>query len=302
MGDLLASVLEVHGGVDRWARVRTVTARLSIGGSFWGRKGWPEIFGDQTTLELDARRQHIVVTPFNCADRRSTVDVNPERIVVHTNDGIAVDRRDDPRASFAGYEVTTPWDALQVGYFISYASWNYLTAPFLFPYPGVETRELEPWQEDGETWRRLHVTFPRSIATHGTEQVFYYGADLMQRRMDYAVEVNGGVLTQYQYEPRTFRGLVFPTQRRVHRRSPDGTADQSQTSITLDLTDIAFDFEQWAVLRDDVEGRRTTSTRWRRSHTPSEAPPVSLAGRLVDAATKIIRRLTAARNAIASAY
>jgi hypothetical protein len=49
-----------------------------------------------------------------------------------------------------GYEVTTPWDALQVGYFISYASWNYLTAPFLLTYPGVQTRELEPWQEDGE--------------------------------------------------------------------------------------------------------------------------------------------------------
>lgn len=239
MNDLLASVLDAYGGVDRWAHVQTITARLSIGGPFWGRKGWPEIFGDQTTLELDARRQHIVVTPFNGADRRSTVDVNPERIVVHTNDGVAVERRDDPRASFAGYEVTTPWDALQVGYFISYACWNYLTAPFLFTYPGVETRELEPWQEDGETWRRLHVTFPRSIATHSTEQVFYFGADFMQRRMDYSVEVNGDVLVaQYQYEPKTFQGLVFPTQRRVHRRNADGTADQSQTSITLDITDI----------------------------------------------------------------
>ena len=108
MDDLLASVLEAYGGVDRWAHVQTITARLSIGGPFWGRKGWPEIFGDQTTLELDARRQHIVVTPFNGADRRSTFDVNPERIVVHTNDGVAVERRDDPRASFAGYEVTTP--------------------------------------------------------------------------------------------------------------------------------------------------------------------------------------------------
>jgi hypothetical protein len=64
----------------------------------------------------------------------------------------------------------------------------------------------------------------------------------MQRRMDYAVEVNGDVLVaQHQYEPKTFGGLVFPTQRRVHRRSPDGTADPSQPSITLDVTDIAID-------------------------------------------------------------
>jgi hypothetical protein len=80
--------------------------------------------------------------------------------VVDTNDGVAVERRDDPRASFAGFEVTTPWDALQVGYFISYACWNYLTAPFLFTYPGVETRELDPWEEDGETWRRGTFSSP----------------------------------------------------------------------------------------------------------------------------------------------
>jgi hypothetical protein len=242
MIDLLAGVLDAHGGVDLWARVQTITARLSIGGPFWGRKGWPEIFGDETTLELDAHRQHIVVMPFNGDDRRSVFDVNPERIVVYTSDGTAVDRRDHPRASFAGYEIATPWDALQVGYFISYACWNYLTAPFLFTSPGVETQELEPWHEGGEAWRRLHVTFPRSIVTHSTEQVFYYGADFMQRRMDYAVEINGGVLVaQYQYDPKTFQGLVLPTQRRVHRRSPDGTADQSQTSITIDITDIAID-------------------------------------------------------------
>jgi hypothetical protein len=187
MIDLLTSVLDAHGGVDRWARVDTPTARLSIGGPFWGRKGWPKIFGDQTTLELDARRQHVVVTPFDGVDRRLVFDVDPERIVLHTNDGIAVDRRDDPRASFAGFQVTTQWDALQVGYFISYACWN----------------------------------------------------------SDYAVEVNGDVLVaQYQYEPTTFQGLTLPTQRRVHRRSPDGIADRSQTSITIDVADIAVDFHE----------------------------------------------------------
>jgi len=145
----LASVLDAHAGLDRWARVHSITARLSIGGPFWGRKGWPEIFGDKTTLEFDAHRQHIVVTPFNGVDRRSVFDVDPERIVICINDGIAVERRDDPRTSFGGYEVTTPWDALQVGYFISYASWNYLTAPFLFTYPGVETRELSLGRRTG---------------------------------------------------------------------------------------------------------------------------------------------------------
>ncbi|MEA2160820.1 MAG: hypothetical protein QOD66_3200, partial [Solirubrobacteraceae bacterium] len=56
--------------------------------------GWPEVFGEQTTLELDTRREHIVVTPFPGLDRRSVFDVNPERIVVDTNDGVVVEQRD----------------------------------------------------------------------------------------------------------------------------------------------------------------------------------------------------------------
>jgi hypothetical protein len=40
---------------------------------------------------------------------------------------------------------------------MSYAMWNYLTAPLLFTYPGVESQAIEPWQEDGQTWCRFAV-------------------------------------------------------------------------------------------------------------------------------------------------
>jgi hypothetical protein len=39
----------------------------------------------------------------------------------------------------------------QTGYFIAYATWSYLLEPFLLTLPGVETREIEPWSEVGET-------------------------------------------------------------------------------------------------------------------------------------------------------
>jgi hypothetical protein len=51
---------------------------------------------------------------------------------------------------------------------------NHLTEPFVFTYPGVNTHEIEPWQENGETWRRLAVTFPPSNANHNPDQGFYY--------------------------------------------------------------------------------------------------------------------------------
>ena len=41
--------------------------------------------------------------------------------------------------------------------------WTYLNTPFLLVRPGVESEEVAPWQEAGETWRRLKVRFPSDI-------------------------------------------------------------------------------------------------------------------------------------------
>lgn len=93
---------------------------------------------------------------------------------------------------------------------------DYLTEPFVFTYPGVEAREVEPWDEDGETWRRLAVTFPPTIANHNPDQVFYYDESFMQRRMDYSPDVTANPpIAHYTHDPKTFDGFVFPTRRRV---------------------------------------------------------------------------------------
>ena len=36
MNDLLDFVLDAHGGLKRWSGVSTVTAKLAVGGPFWG--------------------------------------------------------------------------------------------------------------------------------------------------------------------------------------------------------------------------------------------------------------------------
>ncbi len=54
--------------------------------------------------------------------------------------GQVIASRSSPRSSYVGYDLYSPWDVLQVGYFLSYAMWNYLTTPFLLTYPGVQTR------------------------------------------------------------------------------------------------------------------------------------------------------------------
>ena len=55
MSDLLDAVLDAHGGLTRWLGVRTLTAKLDVGGPFWGQQGFPDAFPDET-LTIDARR------------------------------------------------------------------------------------------------------------------------------------------------------------------------------------------------------------------------------------------------------
>jgi hypothetical protein len=68
MDDLLAEVLDAHGGLEEWGKVSTLTAKLSLGGPFWGLRGWPNVYAGQT-VTLDAHREHITFAPFTAPDR-----------------------------------------------------------------------------------------------------------------------------------------------------------------------------------------------------------------------------------------
>jgi hypothetical protein len=239
MDPLLEEVLEAHGSLDLWSGLTKITARVSIGGPIWAIKGWPDALV-QETVEIDTKVERSVFTPFTRPDLRSVFEVGPERVTLETLDGEQVEQQTDARAAFKGYLRSTPWDVLNLGYFVGYAFWNYLSTPFLFTYPGVVAREIEPWRESGQTWRRLHVTFPESIATHNPEQVFYFDHKGLQRRMDYVTEVLGSTLVgHYTTHHQVFGGLVIPTRRRVFRRNPDGTVNLNMPSITIDVQDFS---------------------------------------------------------------
>jgi len=241
MNELLDMVLQAHGGLDLWSGLTKITARLSIRGPIWASKGWPDALVKET-LEIETKTERSVFSPFTKPDLRPVFEVGPERVTLESATGVVVEQRLDARAAFKGFIRSTPWDRLHLGYFIGYANWNYLTTPFLFTYPGVEAREIEPWHEAGQTWRRLQVTFPASIATHNPQQVFYFDADGLQRRMDYVTEILGSTLVaHYTAQHRSFGGLVVPTWRRVFRRNPDGTVNLNMPSITIDIEDVVLD-------------------------------------------------------------
>lgn len=243
MEGLLLAVLDAHGGLQNWAGIGRITARMSLGGPFWGARGWPDVYS-RPTVTIDPHREYIRFEPFTAEDRASELDVGPERVTISTADGHVIEKRLNPRQSFptSFVDVSTSWDAIQVAYFTSAAVWNYLTEPFVFTQPGFETREIDPWTEGGETWRRLAVTFPKSIANHNAEQVFYYDDKFMQRRMDYSPDVTGSPpVAHYTYDPRVFDGFVFPTRRRVHLHDKQGVANQEFAPITIDIESVRVD-------------------------------------------------------------
>jgi hypothetical protein len=67
MDKLLASVLDAHGGLQNWAKITKITAKMSLGGPFWAARGWPEVYAG-TTVTIDPRREHITFTRFTGSD------------------------------------------------------------------------------------------------------------------------------------------------------------------------------------------------------------------------------------------
>jgi hypothetical protein len=46
MTDLLETVIEAHGGLERWRQLDAVSARLVQGGALWTLKGQPGVLDD----------------------------------------------------------------------------------------------------------------------------------------------------------------------------------------------------------------------------------------------------------------
>ena len=238
MSDLLDLVLRAHGGVGRWRQATTIHAKAVVGGVVWPLRQQEGVFAD-TDLTLDVQRQKVVFANFTGEGRRGVY--TPDRVAIEDADGTVLAERDHPRDAFSGLGPTGAWDSLHAVYFGGYALWNYLTVPYLLTHPGVRTEEVEPWREGGEQWRRLRAEFPAEIATHSTEQTFYYDESGLLRRHDYRVEIMGASprpSAHYTQAHRTVAGLVFPTHRYVVPTAEDNTALASPIFITIELGEI----------------------------------------------------------------
>lgn len=237
MSTLLEEAVLAHGGIDNWNRLRTVSAALDIGGAVWPLKGRADMFRN-IALAASLQRQHMSITS-PAAGWLGTF--TPDAVRIESLDGDGAEERRAPRESYAGHVQESQWDRLHALYFTGYALWTYLSIPFLYTTPGFETEELSEWQENGEVWRRLKVSFPDSIASHSREQVSYFGEDGLLRRHDYTVDVMGGTTgANYASNYRNVQGIMVPMTRRVFAYDEAGRKIGEPVLVTIDFRNVDF--------------------------------------------------------------
>lgn len=238
MNDFLKFVLNVHGGLEKWQQYESVTAHLTQGGALWGLKGKAGLL-DDVNVTVGTKQQFASHTPFGASDVRSYFERN--RIALEKTDGTVIAEDLTPRRSFEGHTLQTPWSELQLAFFAGCAMWTYLNVPFLLVWPGVEVIEVDPWSEQGETWRRFAVTYPQTLEVFSRNQTVYFGEDGLLRRMDYDVEIAGNTPgAHYVSEYKEFGGILFPTKREIFPRKPDGTSLTEPLVVSIALDNIVL--------------------------------------------------------------
>ena len=235
MNNLLETAVAAHGGLDRWNQVTSITVAASITGAVWYVKNQGEALKD-IRFEVDTTQQRLVMD-FVGKDRRSVFE--PSRVEIRRRDGGLIDARDEPEKSFDGHQLETPWDDLHLAYFTGEALWTYLNTPFLYAQPGFVTEEITPIEVDGETWRRLKVTFPDHIKSHTREQISCFGPDGLLRRHDFTIDVIGGAPSLlYASDYRDVDGIVIPTTRRGYAWQGDYQLIPEPLLVAIDMGEI----------------------------------------------------------------
>lgn len=235
MTELLNLALKAHGGIDRWNKVKAIKVAASITGAIWYVKGKAD-FLRNVVLTAETRNERVTVD-FPGQDKRAIFE--PNRIVIETADGTLIEARDNPEESFVGQQRETPWNDIHVIYFVGEALWTYLNTPFLYTYAGFTTGEIPSIQVEGETWRRLKVTFPDTIKSHTREQISCFGPDGVLRRHDYTVDILGGATgLNYASDYRDVDGIIVPTKRRVYAYEGDYQLVKEPLLVAIDMGEI----------------------------------------------------------------
>ncbi len=215
---LVEEVIAAHGGPELWESASEISVRISSGGFAFASK-----LQGSAVRDVEARvctsGQRVILAPYPRPGQRGVLEQDGS-VRIETDSGQLIAIREHARDAFLDLRHKLWWDRLDILYFGTYAIWTYISTPFVFTRGDYQVRELDPWEEGGERFRRLAVKFPEDVHTHSREQVFYIDTNGLIRRHDYTAEPIGdwAKAAHYCLDHQFFDGLVLPTRRRVYPR------------------------------------------------------------------------------------
>lgn len=237
MGDLLNRALEAHGGLDRWRRFTDVEATISVTGAVWSLKRKLEAF-DAVSVSAAIQDPCLILRPFPAPDRLGFFE--PRCVTIETLEERVLFRRQNPATAFVGHARDTPWDPCHAVYVLGVTLWTCLTTPFLYAYPGFESEEISPCEENGEEWRRLAVRFPSDMPAHAQQQIACFGPDGLLRRYDSTWDVLGATpVADYASDYDDVAGIMLAKTRRIFDASAGGPVT-GLPLMTIDIADTAL--------------------------------------------------------------
>jgi hypothetical protein len=229
--------IEAHGGMDYWNSIGALEVELSASGFLFTAKRRPVLH----RVRMRAVTSEPKFTFFDFPKPGQTAElIGNDEVRILDSEGNIVAQRENPRVAFRGIRRQFIWDDLDFIYFGGYATWNYLTTPFVLVRKGFLIEALEPLQGTLGQFTRLQVTFPADVPTHSRQQIFYFDDNRLLRRLDYTAEIVGGWARAAHLcdEYRTFDRLKAPTRRRVLPLPFGHTPLPGPTLVELEVHDI----------------------------------------------------------------
>lgn len=230
----LTSIIDAHGGEDRWRSLEAIEAVLSVRGFLFAMKRVPPM--KHVRVRAWIREPRFTFFDFPRQGQNGEF-MGDKEVLIADSLGNVVRKRLQPRPYFSGLRRSFYWDSLDFIYFGGYATWNYLLTPFLFLHDGFAFEEIGPVRGLSGFPTVLRTTFPEDIPTHCKTQTFYFDDQGLLRRLDYTAEVIGhwAHAAHLCDEYTEVDGLRFPTHRRV---MPLGFGNKPLPGPTLVAIDV----------------------------------------------------------------
>ncbi|NYF79034.1 hypothetical protein [Granulicella arctica] len=219
LSSLLEQVLEAHGGLQQWQKLSDLVAEIQMEGHLCPPPA-PSSAIPQSQAFFSLRQQRIVIVTDD-GNRRILIEPHLVSFLGDQSTQLKVFPISE-RASWAACAEGS-LDLLRTAYVLGFVIRHHVTAPFLYTGPGFIVEEIDPWHEDGETWRVLRIGFPLDIETPARVQYAYYGDDGLLRRTRYRLgSAEGTECVDYVSSYQQVSGIWLPVAHEVLACDSDG--------------------------------------------------------------------------------